>query len=89
MEEEEKREGEGGPGDELEEAAAGVLGVGETRGKHAPGAAEQVTHLYDEREEQDIQETEHYPDLDGAQGEPPRTPDRERSRDTGHQRGPE
>jgi hypothetical protein len=43
-----------------------VLGVGETWGDDTPEAAEQLTHLYDECEKQDILEAEHYPDLDGA-----------------------
>ncbi len=53
-------------GDQLAEAGACVLGVGETWGDDTPEAAEQLTHLYDECEKQDILEAEHYPDLDGA-----------------------
>ena len=58
-----KREREGGYGDQLEESAPGVLGVGQARrGGHAPRAAEQVADLdHDECQKEEVQKTEHNP----------------------------
>jgi hypothetical protein len=62
---EQEGECEGGYGDQLEESAAGVLGVGQTRrGGHAPRATEQVADLdHHEGQEKEVKKSQHYPYL--------------------------